>query len=262
MAVQPKPAVPASLTGIALDDAEGWVKAAIATFGRRLTLSCSFGGAGGMALVDMAAKVDPGIDIFVLDTDFLFPETYATIEAIEKKYNLKVRRARATLTAEQQAALYGDKLWERDPNACCAIRKVDTMKRAVEGYDAWMTAIRRDQADTRARTEPVTWDAKFKMWKLSPLAAWDEFRVLNYIFNNDVPVNALLEQGYTSIGCTHCTNRPTAAGGRTGRWAGFNKVECGLHSLDSLEGATPSSPATSPAPVSTPLTIHGDDPSI
>lgn len=258
MVVQPKPVLPELLSGIALDDAEGWVQGAIATFGRKLTLSCSFGGAGGMVLVDMAAKIDPGIDVFVLDTDFLFPETYATIEAIEKKYKLKVRRARAELTPEQQAGIYGDKLWERDPNLCCSIRKVSTMKKAVEGYDAWMTAIRRDQADTRAKTEPVVWDAKFKMWKISPVAGWDEFRVLNYVFNNDVPMNPLLEQGYTSIGCVQCTKKPSAEGGRSGRWTGFNKVECGLHSLDSMEGTA----EVAPAPVSTPLTINGDDPSI
>jgi phosphoadenosine phosphosulfate reductase len=249
MMVQPRPAVPPAFAGLAIDDAEGIVRSALNTFGRKLTLSCSFGGAGGMVLVDMAVKVDPAVDVFVLDTDLLFPETYATIEAIEQKYNLKVRRARASLTLEQQATLYGDRLWERDPNGCC------TMKRAVEGYDAWMTAIRRDQADTRAETQTVTWDAKFKMWKISPLAGWDEMRVLNYIFNHDVPMNPLLEQGYTSIGCTHCTNKPSAAGGRTGRWAGFNKVECGLHSLDSLEGA-------GAKPVAASLTVKGEDPSI
>lgn len=211
------------------DDAEGYVRAALAYFGPRVTLSCSFGGAGGMVLVDLAVKADPKVDVFVLDTDLLFPETYATIEKVEAKYGIKVRRARSLLTVEEQAQLYGEDLWFRDPNKCCELRKVDTMKRAVAGYEAWMTAIRRDQASTREKTEPVSWDAKFGMWKICPVAHWDEMRVLNYVFNNDVPMNPLLEQGYTSIGCVHCTAKPTAEGGRSGRWQGFGKVECGLH---------------------------------
>lgn len=224
----------ALLAGIAEDDAAGIVRASLTHFGPRITLSCSFGGAGGMVLVDMAVKAaresrlaDP--DIFVLDTELLFPETYATIEAVEAKYGIKVRRARPKLSVEEQNRLYGDALWARDPNTCCGLRKVETMARAVQGFDAWMTAIRRDQAETRSRTEVLSWDSKFEMWKLCPLAGWDEARVLNYVFEHDLPNNPLLEQGYTSIGCTHCTKKPTAEGGRTGRWAGLGKVECGLH---------------------------------
>lgn len=229
------------LDGVELEDAEAVVRASLGRFGGRVTLSCSFGGAGGMVLLDMAVKADAKVDVFVLDTDLLFPETYATIEAVEKKYGIKVRRARASLTVAEQAKLYGDELWARDPNACCGIRKVENMKQAVGGgkYDAWITAIRRDQSETRGQTEVVSWDEKFGMWKLCPLATWDEPRVLNYAFNNDVPMNPLLEQGYTSIGCTHCTRKPGAAGGRSGRWAGFNKVECGIHAPSGQEAKVP-----------------------
>lgn len=217
---------------LAGDDAEGIVRASLAHFGSKITLSCSFGGAGGMVLVDMAVKASAdvgGVDVFVLDTDLLFPETYATIEAVEKKYGIRVRRARALLMVEEQRRIYGEALWARDPNACCGIRKVETMGRAVAGRDAWMTAIRRDQAATREATEVVSWDEKFGMWKVCPLAHWDEARVANYVYNNDVPMNPLLAQGYTSIGCTHCTALP-ADGARSGRWAMFDKIECGIHS--------------------------------
>jgi phosphoadenosine phosphosulfate reductase len=219
--------LPPILDHIAEDDAEGIVRAALTHFGPRITLSCSFGGAGGMVLLDMAVKVHRDVDVFVLDTDLLFPETYATIEAVERKYGIKVRRARPLLSVEEQNRLYGDALWARDPNACCNLRKVETMARAVKGYEAWITALRRDQAETRAGTKVLSWDEKFGMWKLCPLAAWDEARVLNYLFEHDVPNNPLLEQGYASLGCTHCTKKAEA--GRGGRWAGFGKVECGLH---------------------------------
>jgi phosphoadenosine phosphosulfate reductase len=224
---------PAPLSSADTADAEAIIRAALQHFGPALTTACSFGGTGGMVLLDMAARIAPtlgisNLDVFVLDTDVLFPETYDTIAAAEARYNITVRRVRSQLTLAEQAALHGDALWERDPNACCALRKVEPMRRAVAGYSAWMTAIRRDQAATRAATQPIAWDDQFNLWKISPLAAWDDSKILNYIFNHDLPTNPLLDEGYTSIGCVHCTAKPTT-GARSGRWAGKGKVECGLH---------------------------------
>lgn len=240
--------LPDFLRSVPEDDAEAIVRIAVERFGGGLTLACSFGGTGGMVLLDMAARaardLSVPLDVFVLDTDFLFPETYALIDTAERRYGITVRRAKSLLTPEAQAAEHGEALWTRDPDACCELRKVEPMRRALRGYRAWMTALRRDQSDTRAATEIAAVDDKYGgIWKFCPLALWDEPRVLNYAFNHDIPNNPLLERGYTSLGCTHCT-RP-AASGRQGRWAGFDKIECGLH--------TPPTAATSPAT----LTVKG-----
>lgn len=208
-------------------DAEGLLRSVYDRFGPRATLACSFGGAGGMVLLDIAAKLFPKLDVFVLDTDFLFPETYASLAEAEGRYGISVRRVRSLLTPERQAELHGDALWLTAPETCCGLRKVEPMRRAVAGYDVWITAIRRDQSKSRGEAERVSWDEQFGLWKVAPLAHWDEARVQNYVFNNDLPVNPLLERGYTSIGCTHCTKPSTE--GRAGRWQGLGKTECGLH---------------------------------
>ncbi len=203
---------------------------AVDVHGDRLILACSFGGISGMALLDMAVKIKPDIAIFYLDTDFLFPETYKLKEQAATRYNVQPLAFRSRLTPEQQASQHGDKLWERDPDACCAVRKVEPNKRALEGRTAWIAGLRRDQASTRRNMEPVAWDAKFGLHKISPLAYWDEKQVWKYIFANDVPYNPLHDEGYPSIGCTYCT-RTVGQGEdmRAGRWNGQNKVECGLH---------------------------------
>ncbi len=208
-------------------DAEGIVRGVYEQFGAKATLACSFGGAGGMVLLDIAARLFPKLDVFVLDTDFLFPETYESLAAAEQRHGITVRRVRSLLTPDAQAELHGPALWARDPNACCNLRKVEPMRRAVAGYDAWITAIRRDQSSTRQGAETVAWDDQFGLWKISPLAHWDEARVQNYVFNHDLPLNPLLERGYSSIGCTYCTK--PAASARAGRWQGLEKTECGLH---------------------------------
>jgi phosphoadenosine phosphosulfate reductase len=217
-------------------DAEGLLRLAYDRFGARATLACSFGGAGGMVLLDLAARVFPKLDVFVLDTDFLFPETYQSLAEAEARYGIQVRRVRPLLSPDEQASLHGTELWRRDPDACCGIRKIEPMRRAVAGYDAWITAIRRDQSPTRQAVEPLTWDNQFGLWKLAPLAHWDEFRVQNYVFNHDLPLNPLLSRGYSSLGCTHCTKPASAS--RQGRWQGLGKTECGLH-VDRSAAAVP-----------------------
>ena len=200
------------------------------TFAEKLTLACSFGGVSGMALLDMAVKIDPSIRVFYLDTDFLFPETYRTRDAAVRRYGITPLGFRAKLTPEQQAAQFGDALWKTNPDQCCAIRKVEPNARALEGMDAWVAGLRRDQSKTRRVIDPVQWDAQFGLYKIAPLWNWTEDEVWAYIGRERIPVNPLHVDGYPSIGCTHCTRR-VAAGedSRAGRWSEVGKTECGLH---------------------------------
>lgn len=215
------------LEGRSPQDILAW---ALQTYGPRITLACSFGGPSGMALLDMAMRLDSSVSVFYLDTGLLFPETYALVEVAARRYGIAPRAVRPGLSVEQQAEQYGDGLWARDPDRCCDLRKVVPQREALAGYDAWITGLRRDQSSTRAATPLVQWDAKFGLAKVSPLASWSEREVWQYLAANKVPYNRLHERGYPSIGCTHCT-RPIAAGEdpRAGRWGGFEKTECGLH---------------------------------
>jgi len=194
-----------------------------------IALACSFG-AEDVALVDMVSKVAPEAQLFYLDTNFLFPETYQTIEAVRATYALRMRQVLPALTPEEQAAQYGEGLWRRDPDACCAIRKVEPLTKVLSGLKAWITGIRREQAPTRANAQVVEWDRKFGLVKINPLVAWKDADVWKYIIENNVPYNPLHDRGYPSIGCTHCTRavRP-GEDPRSGRWSGFQKTECGLH---------------------------------
>ncbi|GAB4465141.1 MAG: phosphoadenylyl-sulfate reductase [Armatimonadaceae bacterium] len=199
-------------------------------FGDRLTLACSFGGVSGMALLDMAVKIQLDLKVFYIDTEFLFPETYATRDAAMRKYGVIPLGFRSKLSPEEQAAQWGDRLWERDPDQCCALRKVEPNQRALDGMEAWIAGLRRDQSSTRRTVNAVQWDAKFGLYKICPLYAWTEEDVWDYIAREGVPVNPLHAHGYASIGCTHCT-RAIGDGEdlRAGRWSGTMKTECGLH---------------------------------
>lgn len=198
-------------------------------FKDQITIATGFG-AEGAALLDMATKVNPQPDVFFLDTDFLFPETYALRRRLEDRYQIKIRAYKTTLTPEQQEQTYGADLWLRDPDLCCRMRKLEPLKEALQDRRAWVTAIRRDQTAARAHAGVVQWDARWQLVKVNPLARWTKREVWRYILKNDVPYNPLHDEGYLSIGCTHCTR---AVGSleheRAGRWAGFAKTECGLH---------------------------------
>jgi phosphoadenosine phosphosulfate reductase len=202
---------------------------AIGKFQPGLTMACSFGGPTGMVLLDMVMKLDPTVEVFYLDTDFLFPETYHLRDVCEARYGFKPIGFKSLLTPDEQAAKYGPELWTRDPDLCCELRKVEPNHRALEGKTAWISGMRRDQSKTRASVAIVDWDEKFGLVKLNPLATWDEKRVWAYIMENDVPYNVLHDRGYPSIGCTNCT-KPVRPGDdpRSGRWAGFDKEECGI----------------------------------
>ena len=198
-------------------------------FGDSLAVASSFG-AEDVVLIDAASRLEAKFRVFTLDTDFLFPETYALIDRIESRYGIAVERARSAYTPQAQAEQFGVELWASKPDQCCQLRKVEPLKKQLAGLGAWVTGVRRDQAPTRANTRKVEWDAKFGLVKINPLADWSWQQVWDYIRAHDVPYNPLHDRNYPSIGCTYCT-RAVQPGEdpRAGRWSGFNKTECGLH---------------------------------
>ena len=217
----------AQLEGKSPQDILRW---AFDAFGDRITLACSFGGASGMVLLDMSVAIKPDVRVFYLDTEVLFPETYALAERAAKHYGIEPIAFKPLVTLGQQAERYGDAIWASDPDACCAIRKVEPNVRALQGMDAWISGLRRDQSSTRSTVQPVDWDAKFDLVKISPLYAWTEGDVWKYVMEHSVPYNPLHDRGYPSLGCVHCTRavRP-GEDPRAGRWEGFDKTECGPH---------------------------------
>jgi phosphoadenosine phosphosulfate reductase len=187
-------------------------------------------GPEGLVLIDIAARVQVDLHVFTLDTDFLFPETYALIQTIEKRYNIQVERLQSTLTPEDQERLYGPELWSRDPDSCCNMRKVEPLRKKLAQLEAWVTSIRRDQTAVRARARKIEWDPQFHLVKINPIADWNSARVWRYIRFYDVPFNPLHDLNYPSIGCTHCTRAiHPGEDPRAGRWSGLRKSECGLH---------------------------------
>jgi phosphoadenosine phosphosulfate reductase len=190
-------------------------------FGERLCLTCSWQRQSS-ALVHMVSELELGVDVVELDTLVLFPETYATRDRLVEQYGLELKSFRPLDPI--------DRLWETDPDRCCGIRKVEPLERALTGYDAWITGIRREQSPTRANAQKVEWSERYGVWKIQPLVDWDSKRVDAYITVNEIPYNPLHDQGYPSIGCIHCTRAVTAGEDeRAGRWAGSNKLECGIH---------------------------------
>lgn len=190
-------------------------------------------GAEGMVVIDLASRVRSDFRVFTLDTGFFFLETYELIEKVEHHYGIQVERCRSALTPTEQASVYGDALWTVDPDRCCRLRKVEPLRQKLGELTAWVAAIRRDQTRARAGTPKIMWDAKFELVKLNPLADWTLDQVWEYIHAHQLPYNPLHDRNYPSIGCTHCT-RPVQIGEdpRAGRWAGFQKTECGLHTRE------------------------------
>jgi len=204
------------------------VRWAVETFGDGLSVGASFGGPTGMAILHMTAQLKPNVHVFVLDTDYLFEETHQTRERATTTLNLtNVQIYQSRLTHEQQAAEHGAALWMRDPDLCCDLRKVEPNGRALEGKTAWISGLRRDQSEGRSDVPIVAWNAKFGLVKINPLARWTEKETWEYIVKHEVPYNPLLDQGFVSIGCYNCT--VPGKQGRQGRWEGFEKDECGLH---------------------------------
>ncbi|MFI1580617.1 phosphoadenylyl-sulfate reductase [Embleya sp. NPDC020630] len=178
----------------------------------------------------LASKVAPGVDVVFLDTGYHFPETIGTRDAVDAVYDVNVITVHPELTVVQQDAKYGPALHDRDPDACCAMRKVAPLERALTDYRAWATGLRRDDSPSRANTPVVSWDARRRKVKVAPIARWTQDDVEAYIAEHGVLTNPLLMDGYASIGCAPCTRR-VAPGedARAGRWAGLGKTECGIH---------------------------------
>ena len=207
---------------------------AFETFGETVAISSAFG-AEGMALIDMASRVRQNFRVFTLDTEFLFPETYNLMDQVEQRYDIRIERVFPLASPEEQERVYGPALWQRDPDQCCNLRKVEPLRRKLGELRAWITSIRRDQTADRAGAGKVEWDAKFGLVKINPIADWSSKQVWQYIREHDVPYNVLHERNYPSIGCTHCTRavRP-GEDSRAGRWSGSSKTECGLHVIQPL----------------------------
>ena len=204
---------------------------AVDTYGSKLTMATAFG-AEGCVLLAMLAEI-PGARearLFNLETGYQFQETLDLRERFREQYGITVEYVRASETVEQMEQRLGGPIYGTNPDECCRIRKVEPLKNALVGYDAWITAIRRDQTPARAQAGIVEWDPKFNLVKVNPLANWTSRDVWAYIRINEVPYNPLHEQGYPSIGCRHCTKAvQTGEDDRAGRWAGLAKLECGLH---------------------------------
>jgi phosphoadenosine phosphosulfate reductase len=214
--------------------AEAWSPAhllhwAFGKFGNSVAISSAFG-VEGMVLIDMASRVQKNFRLFTLDTEFLFPETYVLMDQVEQRYGIRIERVLPLSSHEEQEAVHGAALWQRNPDQCCNLRKIEPLRRKLSELQAWITSIRRDQTADRARAGKIEWDQKFGLVKINPLADWNAKQVWQYIREREVPYNVLHDLNYPSIGCTHCTRavRP-GEDPRAGRWSGSAKTECGLH---------------------------------
>ncbi|MFI5290832.1 MAG: phosphoadenylyl-sulfate reductase, partial [Polyangia bacterium] len=199
----------------------------------KIAISTAFGPEG-CALVAMAAELKPDLRVFTIDTDFLFPESVALREKFVEKYRIRLEVLRGEVSIEEQNRRFGARLFERDTDQCCALRKVEPTRRALEGLDAWVAGLRRDQSKSRAAIdilESYDRDDGEKLVKVNPLAAWTRKDTWDYLVAHEVPYNPLLDRGYKSIGCWPCT-QPVADGAdeRAGRWGG-QKSECGIHTF-------------------------------
>jgi phosphoadenosine phosphosulfate reductase len=214
-----------------LDDVLRW---GLETFGPGICLATSFGPQS-IVLMHAIARLRPTTTVFYLDTELLFPETYALRDELGRRLGLRFTRVRPALTVEAQAAAHGPRLWSHQPDRCCELRKVAPLRRFLADKQAWITGIRNGHSQTRARTPLVEWDAGNGVVKLNPLVRWSSDRVWRYIRDHDLPFNPLHERGFPSIGCQPCTRavRP-GEDPRAGRWPGFDKTECGIH--DSASG--------------------------
>ncbi|UJP39154.1 phosphoadenylyl-sulfate reductase [Cellulomonas palmilytica] len=215
--------------GVELEDAhpEEILAWAARTFGRDLVVASSM---GDEILVHMAAQAVPGIDVIFLDTGYHFAETIGTRDYYADFTDIRLRTVLPLRTVAEQDAEHGPRLHDRDPNLCCALRKVEPLERGLAPYRAWVTGMRREDAPTRTDITVVGWDHKRDKVKINPLAAWTQAQVDEYVETHGVVLNPLRQSGYASIGCAPCT-RAVAPGEdpRAGRWSGTSKTECGLH---------------------------------
>ncbi|WP_043725880.1 phosphoadenylyl-sulfate reductase [Kutzneria sp. 744] len=214
----------AELHDATAEEVLGW---AGRTFGHRLAVASSM---ADTVLVDLAARHAPGVHVLFLDTGYHFPETIGTRDAVAATYPITLVTIVPEQTVAEQDRWYGPRLYTRDPDKCCALRKVAPLAAALKQYDAWVTGMRRDESPTRADTPVIGWDERHGLIKINPLAAWTGADVAEYAVRQGVLLNPLLSDGYLSVGCRPCTTRVSpGADPRSGRWAGRAKTECGLH---------------------------------
>ena len=211
------------LEGASARDILDW---AFGEFGSRLVVTSSL---ADTVMIHLAEQVAPGIDVIFLDTGYHFVETIGTREAVRAVHNVNLVNVRPEQTVAEQDATWGKELYARNPDQCCALRKVAPLGRALQPYAAWATGLRRVDSLRRANTPVVSWDPKRHLVKVAPIAAWTDDDVARYIELNSLMVNPLLEDGYPSIGCEPCTLKVSGDDVRAGRWAGLAKTECGIH---------------------------------
>ncbi len=208
---------------------EAILRWAIGEYGKDAAMSTGFG-VSGIVLMHHISLIDTGTTIFYLDTGLLFDETYELIEQLENQLGIRLVRVSTNITLDDQSQIYGEKLWESNPDKCCHIRKVLPMQHYLKDKKAWITAIRRDQSESRRNAPLFQWDEINRVLKINPLAAWTEDQVWSYVKHHRLPYNELHDRGYPSIGCFPCTQPVDQEGSlRAGRWAGKQKTECGLH---------------------------------
>ena len=217
--------------------AEEILRWAVDSFFPKLTMATAFGPEGN-CIIHMLAEIEPRVRIFNLETGYQFPETLELRERIKERYGIEVEFIRPELSVDAYEEEHGGPLYVHRPDQCCYDRKVLPLRRAVAGYKAWISAIRKDQTADRGRADIVQWDAKFELVKINPLLQWTKNDVWKFILDHDIPYNPLHDQGYPSIGCWPCT-RAVGAGEdeRAGRWAGSMKKECGLHVIEHQSGS-------------------------
>src|SRR6201996_1338306 len=224
----------AGLEGASAAGAMRWADATFGGFnGPRGWATCNYVVASSMqeaVLIDVAAKVRPGVPVVFLDTGYHFVETIGTRDAIESVYDIRVLNVTPEQTVAEQDKLLGRDLFARDPGECCRLRKVAPLGKTLRGYSAWVTGLRRGETAARANAPVVGFDEGYKLVKINPLVEWSDDDVQTYIGDHNVLVNPLMYEGYSSIGCAPCTAKPLAgADPRSGRWQGLSKTECGLH---------------------------------
>jgi len=212
--------LPSDVESLTAQEVVAWT---VEQFGGRVALACSFQKEE-TVLLDMLFAVEPKARVFAIDTHHLFPETYAHWREVEERYGITIEK--------HEGPPVEDKLWETKPDLYLSIAKIAPLVRALGDLDAWITGIRRDQAPTRANAPKLGWDEQHELWKANPLADWSDEDCWSYIRERGLPYNALHDQGYASIGDTHST---LPGEGREGRWAGTDKVECGIHTVSSAE---------------------------
>jgi len=208
-------------------DADEILRWATDRFGERICVTSSMTDA---VIVHLAAAIQPGIEVVFLDTGYHFAETLGTLDAVATVYPVRLVSVTPSRTVAEQDAELGPRLYQRNPDLCCYLRKVEPLERALGGYEAWITGVRREETIERRQALPVEWDARRQMVKVNPIVSWTQKQVDDYITEHGILVNPLVYDGYASVGCSPCTRRVAPGDDpRSGRWAGTGKAECGIH---------------------------------